>query len=169
MPRRKSTRRAQASHRSTSRTNGAARNALQLLRADHRKVEGLFAQFEKARSDMRKEHLAQQICAELTVHAAIEEEILYPAARTALRAAGELLDEASVEHASAKELIRQIEGVDQTDGMFDAKVKVLGEYVKHHVKEEQNELFPKLRKSRLDLKALGLMMSERKQELMQGA
>jgi hemerythrin superfamily protein len=169
MPRRKSAHRAPASRRATSRTNGAGQNALQLLRADHRKVEGLFAQFEKARSDVRKEQLAQQICAELTVHAAIEEEILYPAARAALRAAGDLLDEASVEHASAKQLIGQIESVDQTDGMFDAKVKVLGEYVKHHVKEEQNELFPKLRKSRLDLKALGLMMSERKQELMQEA
>jgi hemerythrin superfamily protein len=169
MPRRKSTNRTLASSRATSRANGAGRNALQLLRADHRKVEGLFAQFEKARSDLRKEQLAQQICAELTVHSAIEEEILYPAARAALRAAGDLLDEASVEHASAKELIGQIESADQSDGLFDAKVKVLGEYVKHHVKEEQNELFPKLRKSRLDLKALGLMMSERKQELMQGA
>jgi hypothetical protein len=99
------------------------------------------------------------------VHTQIEEEIFYPAAREAIREQ-DLLDEAAVEHASAKELIRQLQDGQPGDEMFDARVKVLGEYVKHHVKEEQNELFPQVKKSRLDTRSLGEQLMMRKQELM---
>jgi hemerythrin superfamily protein len=140
-------------------------DALQLLRADHRKVQGLFGQFEKARDDAKKIALAQEICTELKVHAQIEEEIFYPAARDALKEQ-DLIDEATVEHASAKELIAQIEGMQPGDELFDAKVTVLGEYIKHHVKEEHNEIFPKLKKSKIDLKSIGRELAERKEALM---
>jgi hemerythrin superfamily protein len=142
-------------------------DAIALLRADHQKVQGLFDQFEKTRSEDRKSSLAEQICQELTVHAQIEEEIFYPAAREVLRDE-DLLDEATVEHQSAKDLIAQIEGSSAGAELFDAKVTVLGEYIKHHVKEEQNELFPKLRKTKLDLKMLGEQLQARKMELMEG-
>ena len=103
----------------------------------------------------------------LTVHAQIEEEIFYPAAREALGEEGEdLLDEAKVEHNSLKELIGHIEGSSPEDELFGAHVKVLGEYVKHHVKEEEGELFPKLRKSDMDLVEIGEQMAARKKELM---
>ena len=139
-------------------------DAIQLLRADHRKVQGLFDQFEKARGDDKKAELAQEICSELKVHAQIEEEIFYPAARKALKEQ-DLIDEATVEHASAKDLIAQIEEAQAGDELFDAKVTVLGEYIKHHVKEEQNELFPKVKKTKLDLRALGRELAERKDAL----
>ena len=142
-------------------------DALALLRQDHTKVQGLFDQFEKTRSEDRKSALAQEICQELTVHAQIEEEIFYPAAREALREE-DLIDEATVEHQSAKDLIAQIEGSSAGSELFDAKVKVLGEYIKHHVKEEQNEMFAQIRKTKLDLKALGEQMQARKMELMEG-
>jgi hemerythrin-like domain-containing protein len=99
------------------------------------------------------------------VHAQIEEEIFYPAAREALKEQ-DLIDEATVEHASAKDLIAQIEQAQAGDELFDAKVIVLGEYIKHHVKEEHNEMFPKLKKTKLDLKALGEQLAERKEALM---
>ena len=143
------------------------RDAIALLRADHQEVQNLFDKFEKTRSDDRKAALAEQICNELTVHAQIEEEIFYPAAREAVRDK-DLLDEATVEHQSAKDLIAQIESSKPGDELFDAKVKVLGEYIRHHVKEEQNELFPQVRKTKLDLKALGERLMARKQQLMAG-
>ena len=148
-----------------SRRRTSSQDALQLLRADHRKVQDLFDQFEKARDDGRKEKLAQEICKELKVHAQIEEEVFYPAAREALKEQ-DLIDEATVEHASAKELIAQIEQAQPGDELFAAKVTVLGEYIKHHVKEEQNEIFPKLKKTKLDLKALGQQLSDRKEALL---
>ena len=140
-------------------------SAITLLRDDHALVKDLFAQFEKARKDDRKAALAERICMELTVHAQIEEEIFYPAAREVLREE-DLIDEATVEHASAKDLIAQIESSSPGDELFDAKVKVLGEYIDHHVKEEQNEMFPKIRKTKLDLQAIGEQMLARKQELL---
>ena len=149
------------------RSNAAGKDAIALLRADHAKVSDLFEQFEKSRSPDKKARLAEQICAELKVHAQIEEEIFYPAAREVLRDEA-LLDEATVEHASAKDLIAQIEGASPGDDLFDARVTVLAEYIKHHVKEEHNELFPKLRKTRLDLKALGQALAERKEQLTAG-
>jgi hypothetical protein len=153
--------------RSASKKKSVPSNALALLQADHREVQDLFDKFEKTRSDERKAALAEQICNELTIHAQIEEEIFYPAAREAIRDK-DLLEEATVEHQSAKDLIAQIEGSSPGEELFDAKVKVLGEYVKHHVKEEQGELFAQVRKTKLDLKALGEQLMARKQELMAG-
>ena len=144
-----------------------APDAVALLKADHREVDELVQQFENARSD-RKEAIARRICTALTVHAQIEEELLYPAARNVLESDDmDLVDEADVEHASIKQLVAEVESASPSDALYDAKVKVIGEYVKHHVKEEERELFPKLRRTELDLKALGAQLAERKQALMQ--
>ena len=153
--------------RSSSKAKTARRpkDAVALLRADHTKVQGLFDDFDKTNSDSKKAKLAQQICMELKVHATIEEEIFYPAARQAIKDE-DMLDEAEVEHASAKQLIAEIEAGSPDEEKWDAKVTVLGEYIKHHVKEEQNEMFPKVKKTKLDLQALGEQMSARKQELL---
>jgi hemerythrin superfamily protein len=151
------------------RTNDAPRDAVQLLKQDHRNVEALVAAFEDADDD-EVSSLAENICNMLRVHAQIEEEILYPAAKEALsedEEEAELVSEAEVEHASAKELIAKIEGMTPDHEAFKATVKVLGEYVKHHVKEEENELFPALKESELDLKAIGARLAERKYELME--
>ena len=132
MPTQTSTARTSSSTRASGRRRAKPQDAIQLLRADHRKVQDLFDQFEKARGDDRKAELAQEICTELKVHAQIEEEIFYPAAREVLKEQ-DLIDEAAVEHASAKDLIAQIEQAQIGDELFDAKVTVLGEYIKHHV------------------------------------
>jgi hemerythrin-like domain-containing protein len=140
-----------------------------MLKDDHTKVEGLFARYEKTRGDGPKTKLAETICQELKIHTTIEEELFYPAAREALRQSDQdLLDEAQVEHNSAKALIAQIEAGSPSDDNYDALVKVLGEYIKHHVKEEQNEMFPKVRATDLDLAALGDRMKKRKQSLQGG-
>jgi len=141
------------------------RDAIALLRADHAKVTELFGQFEKARDDSRKQKLAIQICNELKVHMTIEEEIFYPTVRGVLPKEKDLLDEAAVEHASAKDLIAQIEAGGPEDDKWEAKVMVLSEYIKHHVKEEHNEMFPKVRKTNLDLRELGQRLAMRKQQL----
>jgi hemerythrin-like domain-containing protein len=143
----------------------ASQDAIALLRADHKLVSDLFEQFEKTRSDARKAAIVAQICKELTVHTEIEEEIFYPAVKAALKD-HELVPEANVEHASVKDLIAQVEGKTPDGEMYDARVKVMGEFVKHHVKEEQNEMFPKAKKTKLDMVALGEQMAARKQELM---
>lgn len=141
-------------------------DAIALLKADHRHVEELFGEFEQATRADRKSRLATDICTELKVHTQVEEELFYPRAREALnKADADLLDEATVEHASAKWLIEQIESMDTGDELYDAKVKVLSEYIKHHVKEEETELFPKLRKTDLDLDALGEEMQSLKADL----
>ena len=139
-------------------------DAIALLKADHREVKTMFEQYDKSEEDVQKAELARKICAALTVHAQIEEEIFYPAAYEAIED-DDLLDEAEVEHASAKDLIAQIEAGSPGDPLFDAKVKVLGEYIDHHVKEEEGELFPECRSSGMDLKALGEQMKARKMEL----
>lgn len=143
-----------------------SKDAIALLREDHKKVSALFEEFEKARSASVKKRLVQIICQELTVHTQIEEEIFYPAVKAALKDK-ELVPEARVEHDSVKALIAQVQDVEPDGEDYDAKVKVMGEFVKHHVKEEQNEMFPKARKSRLDLAELGQQMAERKEQLMQ--
>jgi hypothetical protein len=155
-----------------SRTNAAKKSrapagqdAIELLKADHKEVAELFKEFESADGD-EKQELAQQICKALTVHAQIEEEIFYPAAYDALGEEDtDLLDEAEVEHGSIKDLVAAIED-DPNDDLFDAKVKVMGEWVKHHVKEEETEMFPKLQKTDMDMKAIGAELAERKAELM---
>jgi hemerythrin superfamily protein len=156
--------------RATSeRASDAPRDAVALLKQDHRTVEALIAEFEDA-DEGEQSTLAERICKMLTVHAQIEEEILYPAAKEALsedEEEAELVAEAEVEHATAKELIAKIEAMTSEDENFKATVKVLGEYVKHHVKEEENEMFPALRKTELDLKELGSQLAERKFALME--
>lgn len=142
-----------------------SQEATALLRADHKAVNDLFEQYEHTRSTGKKKEIVAQICTELTVHAQIEEDIFYPSVKQALKDK-ELIPEAIVEHAALKDLIAQIEGVEPDGEMFDAKVKVLSEYVKHHVKEEQNEIFPLVKKSELDLVALGKELSQRKEELL---
>ena len=124
-----------------------------------------FKQFESLEDDDEKQALADKICLALTVHTQIEEEIYYPATREAIDD-DDLLDEAEVEHASAKQLIAEIKAMKAVDRLFDAKVTVLGEYIEHHVEEEESEMFPESRDSDLDLKALGEQLAERKQELM---
>lgn len=150
----------------------AAPDAIEKLKRDHAAVDQLFKQYEKSKETMSasaKGELAGRICGELTVHAQIEEEIFYPAARTIEDSVDELpalLDEAEVEHAGAKDLIEQILGMSPDEALFDARIKVLGEYIKHHVKEEENELFPKVKKAgELDLEALGAELDARSQEL----
>ena len=143
------------------------RDAIALLKQDHRTVSALFEEFEKA-DEEEQSAIAQRVCQLLTVHATIEEELLYPAAKEAFDDEDDdLVNEAEVEHGSAKELIAKIEAMSSDDEHFKATVKVLGEYIKHHVKEEENELFPQLKKTELDLKELGSQLSERKYALME--
>ena len=144
-----------------------AQDAIALLKADHRTVEDLFAQFEKASGDGKKQKLALQICAELTVHAKIEEEIFYPACEGKVEE--DLMREAYVEHDGAKVLIAEIEAGAPSDEYYDAKVKVLQEQIEHHVKEEEQRMegmFAQARKAGLDMDALGAEMATRKEELM---
>jgi hemerythrin superfamily protein len=148
-------------------------DAIAMLRADHKLVEGLFADYAKARSMTSKKKLVAQICAELTMHAKLEAEIFYPAFKHALKDTA-LVPEAAVEHAAMTALIADVEHVDaegemgEMGEMFEARMKVLSEYVRHHVKEEQNEMFPKAKTPRLDLEALGREMAMRKAELLAG-
>ncbi len=139
---------------------------MKLLKQDHREVAEALEEFESAEHE-EKQSIAERICQMLTVHAQIEEELLYPAARDALDSDdSHLVAEANVEHASVKDLIEQIQQHGEVDEEYEAKMQVMGEYVKHHVKEEETELFPKLERSSLDLDALGERLEERKKELM---
>ena len=151
--------------RKTSAKSPKALDATALLRADHKAVSDLFAEYEKTRSPVRKMALVSKICTELSVHAQVEEEIFYPAVKAALKDK-ELVPEAIVEQATMKALIAQVEGVTPDGEMFDAKVRVLAEYVKHHVKEEHTEMFPKAKASKLDMADLGARLAARKSELM---
>jgi len=146
----------------------AGQDAIALLIADHREVSEMFEQFEQLgdRATTSKEKLKEKICKALIAHTTIEEEIFYPAVREQIEEGEDLVDEAVVEHASAKDLIKQLQEMQPDDELYDAKVKVLGEQVEHHVQEEEKEMFPKVRKSGLDLVALGQEMALRKQELM---
>ena len=142
-------------------------DAITLLTEDHENVKSMFEQYEELgdRAHATKKKLATQICTELTKHATAEEEIFYPAVRAAGKEQEELVEEATVEHASAKELIAQILDMEPTEELYDAKVKVLGELIEHHVKEEEEEMFPKARKAGLDLETLGQQIAERKAEI----
>ncbi len=162
------TRKTTSAKHSSGAAKAGPKDAVQLLTADHKEVKGLFTRYQKLVDDEagaeERQTLAEQICEMLTVHATIEEEIFYPAARAALEDQ-DMLDEAEVEHASAKDLIAQIEGMSPDDDLYDAKVTVLGEYIDHHVKEEEGEMFPKCRKADMDLSALGEELEARKTEL----
>ena len=142
-------------------------DAIQLLKADHAEVATMFEKFENGRmTAARKQKLADEICMALSVHAQIEEEIFYPAAREVLKKADmDLVDEAEVEHGSIKELVAAIEAGKEND-LFDAQIHVMGEWVKHHVKEEETEFFPKLKKTKMDMAKIGARLAERKEELM---
>ena len=146
----------------------AGQDAIALLTADHREVKEMFEQFEELgdRAKASKEKLKDKICKALVAHTTIEEEIFYPAVRAKGEEAEDMVDEAVVEHASAKDLIKQLQEMQPDDDLYDAKVKVLGEQIDHHVQEEEKEMFPKAKKSGLDLLALGQEMALRKQELL---
>lgn len=156
--------------KSQSSNRKSTQNAIHILIADHKKVTQMFAEFEKSKNKMdqeEKQSLVKRACDELTVHAQIEEEIFYPALREALKDGdGELVDEAEVEHSSVKHLIEELESMQPDDELYDAKFTVMGEYVKHHVKEEQGEIFPKAKKSKMDLAQLGEEIMQRKNQLM---
>jgi hemerythrin superfamily protein len=152
-----------------TRASDSPRDAIALLKQDHRTVESLFADFEDA-EEGEQSSIAQRVCQLLTIHAQIEEEILYPAAKECFEGDeedSELVYEAEVEHGTAKELIAKIEAMSGEEEQFSATVKVLGEYIKHHVKEEEGEMFPKLKKSELDLSELGVKLADRKFALME--
>ena len=148
-----------------------SQNALEMLRADHDRVLEMFEHFADVKDTLdedEKDALVARICGELIVHAALEEELFYPEARAMLpgRIADDLFDEATVEHASAKDLIAQLGEMEPEDDLYDAKVTVLGEYVRHHIVEEQNEIVVRVRESQLDLDDLGERMAQRRTELM---
>ncbi len=146
-------------------------NALDLLKADHDDVEKLFDEYDDRKEDadaQTKEEIVESICKALEVHAQLEEELFYPAFRK-VEDMQDLLDEESVEHQSVKSLVAQLEASTPDDMLYDAKVKVLSEYVKHHVREEEGEMFPKARSSDVDLDELGRKMIARKEELQEGA
>ena len=148
------------------RRSGAGKDAISLLKADHRQVESWFSQVQKAKKSERKKDLADKICNALKVHTTIEEEIFYPAYLAATEDT-EMHHEAEVEHAGAKRLIGEIEGMEPGDEYYDAKLKVLSEMIKHHVKEEEKPggMFAEARKSDMDLEDIGERLSARKQAL----
>jgi hemerythrin superfamily protein len=143
-------------------------DAITMLMTDHKKVKKLFSEFDKLKeqgSDEDKSAIVDKICSELKVHTELEEEIFYPAVRKAIEES-DLMDEALVEHAGAKDLISQLEDAGPDDDLYDAKVTVLGEQIDHHVKEEEGEMFPKAKKAKIDTEALGAKMLKRKIALM---
>jgi len=154
---------------SGARSRARSSDAISLLKADHREVEGWFEQFEKARSADRKRELADRICTALKVHTTIEEEVFYPAFLEATQDE-EIHHEAEVEHDGAKALIGTIEASGPDDEYFDARVKVLAEMIKHHVNEEEQRggMFAEARQSDMDLDALGEQMKSRRSELLEG-
>lgn len=168
---------ATASHTSTAKSSSArkssttkkaasarSKDAIAVLKEQHQEVKKLFGQFDKAKAEGRRAELCRQICMELKVHTQIEEELLYPQAHDEINDP-ELVDESLVEHRAAKELIAEIEGTDPSDEMFAARMQVLEEQIDHHVKEEETELFPKIRKSDMDLKQIGEQLRQRTKEL----
>lgn len=143
-------------------------DALELLESDHEALRQLFRDYEvlaaNRAAEARRKSLAEQICLELTIHAKLEDELFYPAAREATRA-GELMDRAEVEHATLSDLVGQILAMDAHEDLYDAKVLVLGEYARHHFMEERDAVFPRLRASGLDLLRLGQRLALRRGEL----
>src|ERR1700719_4203806 len=142
-------------------------DAIAMLTADHKKVKRLFSEFDKLQeegSDEEKSGIVEQICNELKIHTELEEEIFYPAVRKAIDDP-DLMDEALVEHAGAKDLIAQLEDASPDDDLYAAKVTVLGEQINHHVKEEEGQMFPKAKSAKVDTEALGATMREQKMAL----
>jgi hemerythrin superfamily protein len=141
-------------------------DALEMLINDHEAVRKLMRKYKRAKDVQDREEIISKLCAGLTNHALIEEEIFYPAVREAM-AVDSLLNEAEVEHAVAKDLVEQLMETSGEDPLYEAKFKVLCEYVSHHIAEEEQELFPKVRRSKIDLSALAEAMSERNAELVE--
>ena len=152
-------------------TQSKPMDVIAMLTLEHAQMKSKFQSYEKlgARALTAKKTLADEICLVLTAHATAEGEIFYPAAEAVGKEEKKLVDEGSVEHACAKQLIAQILAMEAGDELFDSKVKVLGEQIEHHVKEEENEMFPRARKAKLDLVALGDDVAKRKAELMMQA
>jgi hemerythrin superfamily protein len=154
----------------SNRSGSSSHDAVSMLMEDHKKVQKLFRDFQKAHEDEDEEtcqEIAAQVCDELEVHTTLEEELFYPAARESLGDDQDLIDEAEVEHQSAKDLIAELRIMDASEQKFAATFTVLAEYVKHHIKEEENEMFPRVKKAKLDVDGLGRQMAERKSELTQ--
>jgi hemerythrin superfamily protein len=157
-----------ASQHKTAMKQPLGQDAVELLMVDHHRVARLFAEFDALKeegSDEAKSALVAQICKELTVHTAIEEELFYPALRKSIDD-DDLIDEALVEHAGAKELIAQLQAAHPDDDLYDAKVTVLGEQIDHHVQEEEGSMFPQARGSGIDTLSLGAALLKRKAELL---
>lgn len=154
--------------KTSARGKSAQLDAIALLTQDHQAVKRLFEQYEALgeKAQAQKAKLARQICTALTLHAQIEEEIFYPAVRAAIDD-DDLMDEADVEHEAARKLISEIENMRPEESHYDARVKVLGEEIDHHVEEEESEMFPQVKDSDIDLGALGEQMAQRKAELEQ--
>jgi len=149
----------------------AGHDAIALLTRDHRHVEKLYRQFEKAKNaddEHTKADVVRQICTALRAHAEIEEEIFYPAVRESIEQQ-DMMDEAEVEHGEIKRIVEDLENSSPSEDLYDAKVTVLIEYVKHHVQEEEGQMFPKVRKAKLDLEELGQEMAARKQKILSQA
>ena len=142
-------------------------NATQMIRQDHKKVEGLFKKFEQTKAAQAKRRLAETAMAELEVHAALEEEIFYPAVKKEVDD-GSMVQEALQEHQTVKQLISELKGMEEADEEFESQFSQLVENVQHHVEEEENEMLPKVEESELDLNSLGQQMSQRKQEMQNG-
>jgi len=142
-------------------------NATQMIRQDHKKVEGLFKKFEQTKGSQAKRRLAENAMTELEVHAALEEEIFYPAVKKEVDD-GSMVQEALEEHQTVKQLISELKGMEEADEEFESQFSQLIENVQHHVEEEENEMLPKVEESELDLNSLGEQMSQRKQELQNG-
>lgn len=154
-----------------AKTKSKATDAITLLKADHDEVKQAFKEFEKMDHEQdtaAMEELVNRVCEALKVHTTVEEEIFYPAVRAAIED-DDLMNEAQVEHQSAKDLIEQLEGMDSTDPMYPATFTVLCEYVLHHAKEEEDEMFPSAKKAKVDLEELGEQIQARKDELTEAA
>lgn len=147
--------------------NSQSPNAIELLKADHKEAKDLFAKYENIKEvagDNQKMEIAKQVCGALLIHMEIEETIFYPRVHQKIDDS-DLMNEALVEHDGAKDLIKQLGELKPSDPMFDAKLKVLGEQIEHHVEEEEKEMFPKAEKSGIDLQALGNELFEAKNRL----
>jgi hypothetical protein len=158
---------AKAAPRARARASKAGPDALDLLKEDHKKVLEMFKLFETMKDDEDEEArqlLVEATCAELTVHAQLEEELFYPALRESIDDQ-DMMDEAEVEHASAKQLIAELNAMQPGDELYNAKFTVLGEYVKHHVEEEEKEIFKEAKKAKMDLEGMAEEMMQRRMEL----
>jgi hemerythrin superfamily protein len=143
-------------------------NATQMIRQDHKKVEGLFKKFEQTQGSQAKRRLAENAMAELEVHAALEEEIFYPAVKNEVDDGSSMVQEAIEEHQTVKQLISELKGMQEAGEEFESQFSQLMENVQHHVEEEESEMLPKVEESELDLNSLGQQMSQRKQEMQNG-